>query len=230
MRTHFYILPLLLLASACQSSSYRSYGDRPTIEEKTLLSVPASARDDINKERTTRTEALDRVALAELEVQRAQERHSIAKKDIGISNDELEAAEDRLELARKGNESDRDDRIQTAIDRRDGVRARMHWARCQAQVEEGRVTKAEAQVTVANRHVALADAKVELAKAQAVRHLDRDDYDSIDILDFERSVAEEEAALKMAEIDAKATEEKLEVQQELLESRAKAVPASYRNS
>ncbi len=230
MRNHFYILPLLLLAGACQSNSHRSYGDRPTVAEKTLLSVPASARNDINKERTARTEAVDRVALAELEVQRAEERVNIAQKDVSIAKDELGAAEDRVELAREGNESDRDDRIQSAIEKRDATRAHMEWTRCQVMVEEGRVTKAQAQVAVAKQHVALADAKIELAKAEAVQDLDRKDYDSIDVNDFQRCVAEEEASLKMAEIDAKACEDKLEVRQKLLEARAKAVPASYRKS
>ena len=46
--------------------------------------------------------------------------------------------------------------------------------------------------------------------------------------DFERAVSDEEVALKLAEIDAQACTDKLEVRQDALDSRAKSVPATYR--
>lgn len=230
MRNLFYILPFVLLTAACQSNANRPHGAHPTIADDTLLSVPASARDDINKARTNHDEAVDRVALAELEVQRAEERVTIAKKDVDIAEAELDAAQDRVDLARAGSESDRDDRIRSATEKRDAVRAHLDWARTQVQLEEGRVSKAESQVALAKRHVTLADAKVELAKAEAVHELGRSDYEAIEVADFARCVADEELALKLAEIDAKACDEKLEVRQKAVEVRAKAVPSSYRKS
>lgn len=230
MNKSFYILPLVLLAGACQSSSYNSYGERPTIADKTLLSVPASERDDIDKARMERTKAVDEVALAEREVERAKERVEIAKSDINIAEAEYEAAQSRLELAQSSNASDRNERIENAMEDLDGVRAHAAWAHTKVEIEEGRVEEAQAKVKVAERRVELAEARIELAKAQAVESLDRDEYRDIDVNDFERCVADEELAVKMAEIEAEACAKKLELRNDLLEERAKAVPASYRSS
>lgn len=230
MNKLFYILPLVLVGASCQSSSYNSYGERPTIADKTLMSVPASEREDIDKARMERTKAVDEVGLAEREVERAKERVKIAKSDIGIAEAEYEAAQARLELAESSNASDRNDRIEQAMKDLDGVRAHAAWAHTKVQIEEGAVEEAQAKVEVAERRVELADARIELAKAQAVESLDRDEYRDIDVSNFERCVADEELDVKLAEVEAEACAKKLELRNGLLEERAEAVPASYRSS
>ncbi len=231
MNKYFYILPIVLLgAASCQSSSYRSYDERPTVADKTLMSVPASERADIDNARMERSKAVDEVGLAEREVERAKERVKIAKGDVDIAAAEYDAAQSRIELAQGSNASDRNDRIDASMKDLDGVRAHASWARTQVRLEEGRVEEAQAKVNVAEMRVELADARIELAKAQAVESLDRDDYRDIDVREFERRVADEELAVKMAEIEADACGKKLELRNDLLESRAKAVPASYRSS
>jgi hypothetical protein len=223
-------LPLMLASVACQASSYSGGGTHPAIEDKTLINVPAGQREDINKARTGRSEALDSVALAKQEVARAEERVTIAKSDVRIADSEIDAAAARLELARKSTASNRDDQIKEATAKLDGVRAHQQWARTQVQLEECRVGALEAQVKLAKQRVALADAKIELAKARAVKDLARPDDDSIDVREFERCVADEDVALKMSEIDAEAWSKKVELRQDIVETRAKAVPASYGSS
>ncbi len=230
MHKLFYILPIVLLAASCQSGSYKAYGERPTIADKTLMSVPSSAREDIDKARLERTQALDEVTLAKREVERAKERSSIAAKDVGIAKDEVDAGQERLELARSGSGADRNDRIQNAMKHLEGVRAHLAWTQAQVQFEEGRVEMANSKVAVAEQRVNLADARIELAKAEAVHSLEREDYSDVDVADFERCVAEQETELKMDQVDADASQKKMELRQDLLESRAKAVPASYRSS
>lgn len=230
MNKLLYILPLVLVGASCQSSSYNSYGERPTIADKTLMSVPASERDDIDKARMERTKSVDEVGLAEREVERAKERVKIAKGDVDIAAAEYKAAESRLELAQTSNASDRNDRIENAIKDLDGVRAHAAWAHTKVQLEENGVEEAQAKVKVAEMRVELADARIELAKAQAVEALDRDEYRDIDVGNFERCVADEELAVKMAEVEAEACAKKLELRSDLLEERSKAVPASYRSS
>lgn len=230
MNKHFYILPLSLLAlAACSSSGeYQTNDEQPVISDKTLMVVPADERDDINKARTGHTQALDAVVLAEQEVKRAEQRLAIAKDEVGIADKEMEAAHDRVELARSGVADDRDDRIEEANEGWNGACARKHWARTQVLVEEGRVEQAKCKVALAKRRVALENAKIELAKAKAVKDVDRDDLEPIDIAAFERSVADEEINLKMAEIDVEACEKKMELRQDALEDRAKAIPSSHR--
>lgn len=231
MDKRFYILPIALAAglTACSTShDYHSDDDRPVVSDKTLMVVPANERDGINKARTSHSEAVDGVALAEQEVKRAEQRLEIAKDEVKIADSELEAAQDRVDLARTGIADDRDDRIEDAREGWDSACARKHWARTQVLVEEGRVEQAEARVAVAKRRVALEQAKIELAKAKAVKDVYRDDVAPIDVAAFERSVADEEINLKIAEIDVEACEKKMELREDALEDRAKAIPASHR--
>jgi hypothetical protein len=228
MNKSFYILPFALFAAACQSNSYKSYGEQPMVDDQMLMSVPASDRDDINKARTERNEAVDAVAMAEREVERAQERVNIAKHDIDIAAEEIDAAQARLDLAMSGNGSDRQDRIDDSMAACDGAHAHAAWAHAQVELEKGRVEQAEARVAIAKQRVELADARIELAKAEAVHSLKRPDLEPVDVAQFERAVADEEVELKLTEIDAEACKEKLDVRQDALESRAKSVPASYR--
>lgn len=227
MKNFLYLFPLLVLGTACQSSSYRTHGTRPAIEDKTLMSVPVAQREDINKARTNRAEAMDRVDLTKQDVARAEERVNIAKSDLKIAEAEVDAAESRLELAKKSDDPNRDKEIKDAESKLDGVRAHHQWARTQVQLEENRVEELDARVKLAKQRVALADAKIELAKAKAVKDLNRPDLESIDVNEFERTVADEEVALKMSEIDVDAWSKKIELRQSALEARAKAVPASY---
>lgn len=222
------LLALAFAASACQTSPYRSYGDRPTINDNTLMSVPVAKRDDINKARTEHAEMVDRVALAKRDVDEAQERVKLAKQEVSIANAEISAAESRLELARKRVDTDRDDGIKTATENLDGVRAHLRWARTNVILAEERVEQKQAQVELAEERVDLAQARIELAKASAVKDLERDDFDDIDVHDFQRSVADAEVSVRLAEIDIEAWEKKIEARKSSVDESAKLVPASYR--
>ncbi len=229
MKTRFYILPLILLAAACQSSAYRSSGARPSIDDATLMSVPVGDRDGLQEARAECSAATDRVALAKQEVETAKQQVTLDEKSVGIARTEIDAAEDRLELARQSDATDRKARIESATKHLHGTRAHLECTRAQVRLGTGRVTLRQAGVAHAEQRVRVADAKVELAKAEAVSELERSDLEPVDVAEFARCVAEEEVGLKMSAIDVDACEKKLELQRDALEACSKAVPSDYRD-
>lgn len=229
MSTRFYIVPLILLATACQSSAYRSSGARPSIDDATLMSVPVADRDGLQEARAEHSAATDRVTLALREVETAKEQVALDEQAVKIASSEIGAAEDRLDMAQKSDAPDRKERIENATKGLHGARAHAEWTRSQVRLDSGRVALRQAGVALAEQRVRVANAKVELAKAEAVSELERSDLQPVDVAEFTRSVAEEEIGLKMAAVDVDACEKKLELQREALDACAKAVPSDYRN-
>ncbi|MDZ4771772.1 MAG: hypothetical protein SGI72_01420 [Planctomycetota bacterium] len=221
-------LALLVVTAGCQSSSHRS--TRLSVDDDALVNVPVSDRDDITRARTECTEVKDRMNVAERDVQNAKDRVSLAKQSAAIAHDELDAADDRVKLANSMNQDARGPAMKTADENREAVRAHGRWADAQVAYHEHVVDSMKARVELESLREELANAKVELAKAKAVNSLDRSDMDEYDVGAFESVVATKQMNVEMAEVDAEAWQKKIKLCRDALDSQAKTVPASYRDS
>lgn len=212
-----------LLSVACQSNRYSDSTyptSTPTVSDDVYVLVPEKNRSAIAENRAERIRMQDSVAIAERDLMMERQRLDGAKLEAKQAGESMTAARRAMEVADESGQLRREDEMDRAADQIDRARARWHQARAQVAFHESRIAQLEAEVKLAELRVELADAKVELDKARAVAELDRPESKSIAIRDFEANVAEHETRIAMAEVDAKAWEEKMELRKEAIEASA----------
>ena len=223
MRTLSALSLAALLSVACQSNRYSDsvYAtSTPTVADDVYVLVPEANRSAIAQSRAERMRMQDGVDIAERDLMMERQRLDGAKVAADQAGEGMTAARRALEVAEDSAQARRDEEIERANEQINRARARWQLARSQVAFHESRIAQLESDVTLAELRVDLADAKIELDKARAVSKLDRPEAKKIALRDFEASVAEHELRIAVAEVDAKAWEQKMELRQEAIEASA----------
>ncbi|MBI1381592.1 MAG: hypothetical protein GC161_10960 [Planctomycetaceae bacterium] len=223
MRTLAALSLLALVTAGCQSHRYTENiypSGTPTVADELFVLVPEGSRKSIIEARTERLRMQDAVAVAERDLKLERQRLEVAKVEAEQTATGMTAARRSLEVAEKSAEGRREADMDEAAAQIDRARARWHEARMNVAFHESRIAQLEDELELAKLRVDLADARVELDKAKAVAKLDRPEAENIAIGDFEANVEEHETRIAIAEIDAKAWEEKMELRREAIEASA----------
>jgi hypothetical protein len=227
-------LPLAaIVLVGCQSSMFRgqSYDpSNPRVEDRVFVHVPESQRQAVTEARSERSQMEDTLTVAQrdLEVERQRVRGARVQRDL--AKESVDAARTSYEVAKGSNEAVREREMRNADQDIERALTRWHSAQAQVSYHEARLAKIEAEIKIARLRVDLAESRIELAKAKAVSELDRPAADRVEIIDFENRVEENELRIAMAEVDVAAWEEKLRLQQEVLDSRKQAQQSRERDS
>lgn len=223
MRTLAALSIVVLASVGCQSHRYteNTYpSGSPTVADELFVLVPEGSRKAIIEARTERLRMQDAVAVAERDLKLERQRLEVAEVEAKQSATGMTAARRALEVAEKSSEARREGEMDDASSQIDRARARWHEARSKVAFHESRIAQLEDELELAKLRVDLADARVELDKARAVAKLDRPEAETIALRDFEASVEEHETRIAIAEVDARAWKEKMELRREAIEASA----------
>lgn len=208
----------LVTLSGCSSTPWSN--DSATVDDAYLARVDSADRGEIAELRSERAELGDDLAFAERRIDEEEARKDVAEQEVDVAEQEVARAEARLDVSPG----------EDVQDELDAARAHVRWAEAQVDYHDLRIRGAEAERDLAARRVELADARVELRKARAVADLDEQGLPEIDVEAHEDAVERAELAVRMAEIDLEAWEQKAQAQLALVERRAEGTPEELRAS
>jgi hypothetical protein len=222
MKTYLSLALITLGLAACQTSF--SSQTRTSVDDDVLVQVPVADRGDINKARAESQDAVDRIGIAEHEVDLAKEKLRQAEHTASMANQEVAEARKRSKNS-ENSASDADKQL--ATDNCDAACAHARWAEAQVVYHEHAVEDMKARVGLETLRKKLADAKVELAKAEAVNAADHEPVEPFDVAAFESAVAARQLDVAMAEVDRDAWVKKMQLCRAAVEAKAQEVPASF---